>query len=99
MRMMLRVLMPVEAGNAAIKDGSLPRAIAALVERLKPEAAYFFPDEGKRSALYVFDMQHASEIPPLVEPLFLGMNAEIRLTPVMNFDDLQKGLTEAMKSR
>ena len=99
MRMMLRVLMPVEAGNAAIKDGSLPRAIAALVERLKPEAAYFFPDEGKRSALYVFDMQNASQIPPLVEPLFLGMNAGIRLSPVMNFDDLQKGLAEAMKSR
>ena len=99
MRMMLRVLMPVEAGNAAIKDGSLPRAITALVERLKPEAAYFFPDEGKRSALYVFDMQNASQIPPLVEPLFLGMNAEIRLSPVMNFDDLQKGLAEAMKSR
>ena len=99
MRMMLRVLMPVEAGNAGIKDGSLPRTIKALIERLKPEAAYFFPDEGKRSAVYVFDMQDASQIPALVEPLFLGMNAEVRLSPVMNFEDLQKGLAETMKSR
>jgi hypothetical protein len=99
MRMMLRVWMPAEAGNAAIKDGSLPRSIKALVERLKPEAAYFFPDEGKRSALYVFEMQDASQIPPIVESLFLGMNAAVTLSPVMNFEDLQKGLAEAMKSR
>ena len=99
MRMMLRIVMPVEAGNAAIKDGSLPRTIKALVERLKPEAAYFFPDEGKRAALLVFDMQDASRIPPLVEPLFLGLNAEVRLSPVMSFEDLQKGLSEAAKSR
>ena len=39
MRMMLRVSIPVEAGNAAIKDGSLPRAIQATSERVKPEAA------------------------------------------------------------
>ena len=99
MRMMLRVWMPADTGNAAIKDGSLPGSIKALVDRLKPEAAYFFPDEGKRSALYVFDMQDASQIPPIVESLFLGMNAEVTLSPVMNFEDLQKGLAEATKSR
>jgi hypothetical protein len=99
MRMMLRVWMPIEAGNAAVKDGSLPRTIRGLVEKLKPEAAYFFPDEGKRSALYVFDMEDAAQLPPLVEPLFVGMNAQVSLTPVMNFDDLQKGLAEAAKQR
>lgn len=99
MRMMLRVKMPVESGNSAVKDGSLPRTIQALLERLKPEAAYFFPDEGKRSMLIVFNMQDASQIPPLVEPLFLGMNASVTLTPVMNAEDLQKGLADAAKLR
>lgn len=99
MRMMLRVKMPVEAGNSAIKDGSLPRTIQSLVERLKPEAAYFFTDEGKRSMLIVFDMQEASQIPPLVEPLFMGMDAAVTLTPVMNAEDLQKGLAEAATRR
>jgi hypothetical protein len=99
MRMMLRVWMPVESGNAAIKDGSLPLAIKGLVDKLKPEAAYFFPDDGKRSALYVFDMQDTSQLPALVEPLFLQMNARVELSPVMNFADLQKGLAEAAKQR
>jgi len=99
MRMMLRILMPVEGGNAAFKSGSLQTTIQELIEKLKPEAAYFFPDEGKRSALFVFDMKDSAQIPSLVEPLFAGLNAQVRLTPVMNAEDLQKGMGEAAKAR
>jgi hypothetical protein len=81
--------MAVEAGNRAFADGSLQRTIQGLMERLKPESAYFFPDEGKRSAQFVFDLQDTAQIPALVEPLFSGMNAE----------DLRKGLGEAAKAR
>jgi hypothetical protein len=91
--------MAVEAGNRAFADGSLQRTIQGLMERLKPESAYFFPDEGKRSAQFVFDLQDTAQIPALVEPLFSGLNAEVRLTPVMNAEDLRKGLGEAAKAR
>jgi hypothetical protein len=94
MRMMLKVSMQVEAGNAGIKDGSLPRAIQSLMEQVKPEAAYFYPGgDGRRTALFVFDMKEASDIPAIVEPLFEGMNAAVALTPVMNAEDLKKGLS------
>jgi hypothetical protein len=96
---MMRITMAVEAGNRAFADGSLQRTIQGLMERLKPESAYFFPDEGKRSAQFVFDLQDTAQIPALVEPLFSGLNAEVRLTPVMNAEDLRKGLGEAAKAR
>jgi hypothetical protein len=99
MRTMMRITMAVEAGNRAFADGSLQRTIQGLMERLKPESAYFFPDEGKRSAQFVFDLQDTAQIPALVEPLFSGLNAEVRLTPVMNAEDLRKGLGEAAKAR
>jgi hypothetical protein len=99
MRMMLRIVMPVETGNAAVKDGSLPRTFQSIVDKLKPETAYFFPYEGRRSAQFVFDMQDASQLPSIAEPLFTGLNADVSLFPVMNFADLQKGLTEAAKLR
>ncbi len=98
MRMMLKVTVPVEAGNKGIKDGSLARTIQSTTERLKPEAAYFLADEGSRTALFFFNMQDVSQIPAIAEPLFMGLNASLALSPVMNGDDLQKGLAEAAKN-
>jgi hypothetical protein len=97
MRMMLRISIPTEDGNRAIKDGSLPKLLEATVRKLKSEAAYFVAEGGLRSAMIFFDMQSASDIPGVVEPLFMGFNAEVELLPVMNADDLKKGLGSVMK--
>ena len=99
MRMMLKVTVPVEAGNAAVEDGSLPKIIQGAIARLKPEAAYFFAEGGERSMLIVFDMADASQIPQIAEPLFMGLNAAVSLLPVMNAEDLQKGLSAATAQR
>jgi hypothetical protein len=97
MRMMLRVTFPTELGNGAIKSGSFQQVMEATINKLKPEAAYFMANKGCRCAMLFFDMQDASEIPPLAEPLFTALNAEIELQPVMNADDLKKGLSAAMQ--
>jgi hypothetical protein len=70
MRMMLKIVIPTETGNQAIKDGSLRKIFEAAMGKLKPEAAYFFPEHGLRSAMMIFDMEDASEIPGIAEPLF-----------------------------
>ena len=58
MRMLLRVSVPVEAGNAAAKAGTLGPTIERILADLKPEAAYFFADDdGNRSGSIVFDMK------------------------------------------
>jgi hypothetical protein len=101
MRMLLRVSMPVEAGNAAAKAGTLGPTIERILADLKPEAAYFFADdEGRRCGAIVFDMKDASEIPAIAEPWFLAFNAKVSLRPVMNPQDLAKGgaaITKAAK--
>jgi len=72
MRMLLRVSIPVETGNAAAKAGTLGSTIEQILSDLKPEAAYFFADDnGQRSGSIVFDMKDASEIPAIAEPCFL----------------------------
>ena len=98
MRMMLKIVIPTETGNQAIKDGSLHKIFEAAMNKLKPEAAYFLPEHGLRSAMMIFDMKDASEIPVIVEPLFAGLNARVQLLPVMNADDLKKGLERARQA-
>lgn len=97
MRTMLRVSIAAEAGNKAIKDGSLPKIMEGFMQRHKPESAYFFAEAGKRTAQFVFDLSDPSDIPSIAEPFFMGLNAEISATPVMNGDDLRKGLEKLAK--
>lgn len=89
MRMLLRVSIPVEAGNAAAKAGTLGSTVEKILADLKPEAAYFFADDsGQRSCSIVFDMKDTSQIPAIAEPWFLAFNAQVSLRPVMNPQDL-----------
>ena len=92
MRMMLRWTVPVERGNEAIKDGTLSQTIESLIDELKPEAAYFWPENGERGGMMVFDMADPSQIPQIAEPLFLNVDAAVDFAPVMNADDLKKAL-------
>lgn len=94
MRMMLKFTLPVEKSNAAVNDGSLGRTMEAILSKLKPEAAYFAPMEGKRAGMIFFDLSDPSQIVESVEPFFLGLNASTELVPVMNAEDLRKGLSK-----
>jgi len=86
--MLLRVSIPVEAGNAAVKAGTLGVTIDQILADLKPEAAYFFADDdGQRSGSIVFDMKDTSQIPAIAEPWFLAFNAKVSLRPIMNSQD------------
>ncbi|HKC27195.1 MAG TPA: hypothetical protein VKB75_04210 [Jatrophihabitans sp.] len=93
MRMMATISFPVEAGNKAIEDGSLPKIIEQAAERWKPEAMFFTAVDGKRTAIVVFDMVDSSAIPEFAEPFFMRLNAQVQFAPVMNAEDLQKGLS------
>ena len=92
MRMMMKITMQVEAGNKALQEGILQRTLQSTMERVRPEASYFGPDGGKRTAFMFFDLKDPSEIPSIVEPLFRALNAQVELTPVMNAQDLAAGL-------
>jgi hypothetical protein len=92
MRMLLRVSIPVEAGNAAAKAGTLGSTVEKIVAELKPEAAYFFADdEGRRCGSVVFDMKDTTQIPAISEPWFNAFNAAVSLRPVMSAKDLAAG--------
>lgn len=98
MRFLLKVNIPVEAGNAAAKAGKLGATIQSILADLKPEAAYFSDNNGQRTGYLFLDMQDASQIPAIAEPWFLAFNAAIEIHPVMIPDDLAKAASAIKKA-
>jgi hypothetical protein len=97
MRMMMKVSIPDEAGNRGIKEGMLPKTVMEFVEKMKPEACYFTPEGGKRTALFFFDLADPTMLPSAVEPFFINLNAGIEMSPAMNLADMKAGVEKAMK--
>ena len=101
MRMLLKATIPVDTGNAAIKNGTLGTTIEKILAQLKPEAAYFVEEDGERTAYVVFDMKESSQLPAIAEPFFLSFNAKVTVRPAMNAADLAKaqpGMAQAVKA-
>jgi hypothetical protein len=93
MRIMVKFAFPVESGNSAIRSGKVEKVFHQIMEDLKPEAAYFFPDGGERGGFIVVNMDDSSQIAQIGERFFFGLNARIEMVPVMAAEDLQKGLS------
>lgn len=99
MRMLLKVSIPVDAGNRGIKEGILPKTMMAFVDQWKPEASYFTAENGMRTALFVFDLKDPTLIPSVAEPFFMNLNASIEFKPVMNLEEMRNGVDKAMKNK
>jgi hypothetical protein len=90
MRMMMKVSIPVEAGNAAAIEGKLGSTIQKILTDMKPEAAYFVEENGLRTGIIIFQMTDQSEIPKFAEPWFIALNASLTIKPAMTIEDLGK---------
>ena len=67
-----------------------------MMETLHPEAAYFYPENGRRAGIIVFDLKSPSDLPSVVEPMFMNLSAEVNVSPAMTADDLKRGLKTVM---
>ena len=92
MRFMLTFRIPMDKGNAAVTDGKLGETLQSILEDLKPEAAYFSDIEGARGGYLVVNMDDASQIPAIAEPLFLALGATVQIHPVFTPEDMPRAM-------
>jgi hypothetical protein len=98
MRMMLTASIPHEPCNSLVRENKLGAILKRILDELKPEAAYFTEQDGKRGAVLILDVSDASRIPALAEPFFLNFSADCRFRICMTPDDFGKaGLDEIAK--
>ncbi len=100
MRFLMKVSLPVEAANKAIREGTFAKTMSGALEELKPEAAYFAEIDGQRTAFIVVDMQSTQQMPFFAEPFFLAFNASVEFHPAMTAEDLMKagpGIEQAVR--
>ena len=93
MRFLIRAKIPTEAGNKMVQDPNFLKK-EDYMSKAKPESAHFFAADGDRTMGFIVNIESNDQVPALLEPLFQGMNAKVEVQPVMNFDDLKKGLSK-----
>jgi hypothetical protein len=90
MRMLMNVTFPADEFNQAVRDGSVGRKIARILEEIKPEAVYFTEEDGERGAMLIVDLDDPARVPAFAEPWFLTFNAYVKFRIVMTPEDLKK---------
>jgi hypothetical protein len=98
MRFLIKVSIPVEAGNKVIKARKIGETFKSILDDLRPEAVYFVEEGGKRTPYIVADIADPSHLPRVAEPFFLAFNAEVEFHPAMNAADLEKATPDIDKA-
>jgi len=90
---MLHVAMDTETSNRLVQDGTMGSTIEGILAALKPEAAYFHAQDGRRGFTLVVDAPDGAALPSFAEPMWLQLGASVEVEPVMNAEELAAGLS------
>ncbi|HXG35469.1 MAG TPA: hypothetical protein VNL15_00705 [Dehalococcoidia bacterium] len=101
MRFLAQITIPNDAGNTGLLDGSLLGKIQRYIEEVKPEAVYAAA-EGQRTLFMILNIESSDRIPELLEPLWIDLEADVHLVPVLNAEEFaraQAGIERVVKAR
>ncbi|MBI4465495.1 MAG: hypothetical protein HY647_12385 [Acidobacteria bacterium] len=90
MLFLMRVTIPVEAGNTLVRDPNFAKRMQEILSDIKPEAVYFTAQGGQRTVYLLVQMRESSQLPALAEPFWLSLKADVECTPVMTAEEFAK---------
>jgi hypothetical protein len=88
MKYLVKVTLPSEA-TKAIRDGSILEKMQRIFNDMKPEAAYFVTENGRRTQYIVVNADDAKPLPYLAEPWWLMFNADVDILPAFTLQDME----------
>jgi hypothetical protein len=99
MKMLFSVEFPPEPFNTYVRDGNVGKILSSILDDIKPEAAYFTEQSGKRGALFVVEVAGATDITRIAEPFFLKFKAECKFRILMTPKELAGAGLEALGNK
>jgi len=90
MRMLMKIRLPHETFNAAVRNGTAGSKSQAILDAVKPEAVYFTEMGGCRTVIMIVEVNSPTMVPVLAEPWFLAFNADVEFHVVMVPEELQQ---------
>ena len=90
MRFLAQATIPNESGNAFCVDKEMNRKMEAILSEVRPEQVYFGIENGQRCLFCIVNVDGGHDLPRIAEPLWLGLKADVKFTPVMNTEEFKK---------
>ena len=92
MRFIVKATIPVEAGNALVRDPNFGKKMEDILADLKPDAVYYTLENGQRTICFVLQIADVSQFPAIFEPLWLALKAGIECLPAMDQAEFAKAV-------
>ena len=89
MKFIVEADFPHEPFNTYVREGVAGEKIGATLGAIKPEVAYFTDNGVGRGALLIVDLDDASQVPHVTEPLMLTFDASVHYRIAIAPDELE----------
>ena len=92
MKFLVKATLPVEAGNALVRDPNLQSRMDTLMGDIRPEAVYFTVEDGQRTLYLFVNVENPEDMPRIAEPLWLSWKANVTFLPAFTPEDMEKAM-------
>ncbi|MGN6753092.1 MAG: hypothetical protein ACTHJJ_11135 [Intrasporangium sp.] len=89
MKFIVEVEFPVEPFNTLVRKGVAGEKVGEVLGAIKPEVCYFTDNGVGRGAMMIVDLDNASQVPHVTEPLMLTFDASVNYRIAMAPEELQ----------
>ena len=90
MKFLVKAIIPVEAGNALVKDPNMKTRMDTIMGDIRPEAVYFTIDNGQRTLYFFVNIENVEDMPRIAEPLWLSLKADVSVLPAFTPEDMEQ---------
>jgi hypothetical protein len=89
MKFIVEADFPLEPFSTYVREGTAGEKIGAVLGAIKPEVVYFTDAGVGRGVMMIVDLDNASQIPHVTEPLMLNFKASVHYRLAISPEELQ----------